>query len=129
MERRTRALGQSHLQDLLGVVVGTGLGSAVTDTVGVVLALAQAVHVTGLAAQFGGLGVHVGDTHRLSRQFNVSSRTSRPRTTTGTYSALRGRHIGGDHTGGGQKSHSNGGEGLHRVNVLKRYRKGRELGM
>lgn len=66
-EIRTRALGHSHTQHLLGIVIRAGLGGAVTDTVRVVLATAQAAHVTGGAAELRGLGVHVGDTHGLSR--------------------------------------------------------------
>lgn len=68
-EIRTRALGHSHTQHLLGIVIRAGLGGAVTDTVRVVLATAQAAHVTGGAAELRGLGVHVGDTHGLSRQY------------------------------------------------------------
>lgn len=61
----TRALGQSHLDDLRGIVTWAGLGGAVADTILVVLGVAQAGHVVGLAAQLGSLGVHVGDAHLL----------------------------------------------------------------
>lgn len=61
----TGALGQGHLQDLLGVVIGASLLGAVVDTVLVVGVLAQTSHVVGFAAQLGGLVVHVGDTHLL----------------------------------------------------------------
>jgi len=62
---RTRALGNSHGEDLLGVIAGASLLGAVADTELVVIGLAKAGHITGLAAKLGGLVVHVGDTHGL----------------------------------------------------------------
>lgn len=62
----TRALRQGRLHDLGNIVARAGLGGAVTDTVLVVLVVAQAGHVVGLASQLGRLGVHVGDAHLLS---------------------------------------------------------------
>jgi hypothetical protein len=54
--------------------------------------------------------------------------SSRYRITRITYSALRGRDIGGDHTGRGQKGDSNG-EGLHRVDgFLQGIKRKKEVG-
>lgn len=61
----TRALGDGHSEDLLGIIAGASLLGAVTDTELVVIGLAQAGHVAGLAAKVRGLVVHVGNTHSL----------------------------------------------------------------
>lgn len=68
----TRALGQGHLQDLRSIVARAGLGGAVTDTVLVVLGVAQTGHVVSFASKLGSLGVHVGDAHLLT-DISVSS--------------------------------------------------------
>lgn len=68
----TRAALQSHGEDSRGIVVGASLLGAVADTVGVVLRLAEAVHVTRGTSKLGGLGVHVGNTHLLSETSTVS---------------------------------------------------------
>ena len=60
-----RARGEGNLDDILGVIVRAGLLGAVTDTERVVLGVAQAVLVTSLAAQLGGLVVHVVNAHLL----------------------------------------------------------------
>ena len=69
---RTRAALQSHGEDSRGIVIGASLLGAVTDTVGIVLRLAQAVHVTGGTSKLGGLGIHVGNTCLLSETSIVS---------------------------------------------------------
>lgn len=46
----TRALSDGHSENLLGVIARAGLLGAVTDTELVVVGLAQASQVTGLAA-------------------------------------------------------------------------------
>lgn len=65
MALHTRATRQSHGEDSRGIVIGTSLLGAVTNTVGIVLGLAQAVHVTGGASKLGSLRVHTRDTHLL----------------------------------------------------------------
>lgn len=110
---RTRALGQGHLHDLRGIIIWAGLGGAVTDSKPVVLLVAQAGHVVGLAAKLGSLGVHVGDAHLLA---GISVRPSAQgwKRMKRTHSALRAGHAGGgDRTGSSQQGHSNGGKGLH----------------
>ena len=64
----TRALLQGLLDNSGRVVIGAGLLGAVADAVRVVVALAQAGHVTGVALQLGGLVVHVVDAHLLHRE-------------------------------------------------------------
>lgn len=62
-----RARGEGNLDDILGVIVRAGLLGAVTDTERVVLGVAQAALVTSLAAQLGGLVVHVANAHLLDK--------------------------------------------------------------
>lgn len=83
-EGRTRAGCQGYLNNGGRVVIRAGLGGAVTDTVLIVLVLAQAGHVTGLAVQLGGLGVHIADAHLLSdHQMLAMARQQRERSITG----------------------------------------------
>jgi hypothetical protein len=63
----TRALGDGHSENLLGIIAGASLLGAVADTELVVVGLAKAGHIARLAAELGGLVVHVGDTHGLLR--------------------------------------------------------------
>lgn len=93
--------------------MGASLGGAVTDTVLVVLVLAQAGHVTRVAVKLGGLGVHVLDAHLLCDHHRLALTQKDPTPVTyderqsGTYRAVRGGHLGSDHGGRSQQGKSN----------------------